>query len=148
MRTLIIIKPDGVRRGLIGRIIGRFEGYGIKILGLKILNVEKKTAEKLYNVHKEKPFFSRLMEYITSGPVVVAVLEVDRLEAEDAIKFIRKVVGATNPLKADMGSIRGDYGMDIDENIIHASDSEKSADYEIPLFFKDDDLTEYFKKIK
>ena len=137
-----MIKPDGVRRHLVGEIVGRFERYGILLAGLRIISMGKERAEKLYAVHKGKPFYNDLIKYINSGPVAVMVLDIN-LPAEDAIKLVRKVVGATNPLNAEMGSIRGDYGLMMSENIIHASDSKESADYEIPIFFNESDLVKY-----
>ena len=142
MRTLIIVKPDGVRRGLMGECIKRFERAGFKLCGLKILKADMKKAERLYAVHKGKPFYNDLMKYITSRPVAVIILE-SALDAENAIKLVRKIVGATNPLNAEMGSIRGDYGSIISENIVHASDSKESADYEIPIFFDQSELVNY-----
>lgn len=142
MRTLIIIKPDGVRRGLIGECIRRFENYDIKIIGLKMIKISKERAEKLYTVHKGKPFYDDLINYITSSPIVVSVLEID-LEPENATKLVRKIIGATNPVDAERGSIRGDYGFSITQNIVHASDSEESAAYEIPIFFDEGEFVEY-----
>ncbi|MFZ2456426.1 MAG: nucleoside-diphosphate kinase [Candidatus Altiarchaeia archaeon] len=142
MRTFVMIKPDGVKRGLVGEIVSRFERYGIRLAGLRVIQMGKDKAERLYAVHKGKPFYNDLMKYITSGPVAVLALEID-LPAEDAIKLVRKVVGATNPLNAEMGSIRGDYGMVVSENIIHASDGKESADYELPIFFNEQDLVNY-----
>lgn len=142
MRTLIIIKPDGVRRGLIGESIKRFENYDIKIIGLNILKIGKEKAEKLYVAHKGKPFYNDLISYVTSSPIVVAVLEID-LESENAIKLVRKIIGATNPVEAERGSIRGDYGFSITQNIVHASDSKESAAYEIPIFFDEEEFVEY-----
>jgi len=142
MRTLVIVKPDGVKRGLVGECIKRFERYGIKIAGLKILSAGKQRAEKLYAIHKGKPFYNDLIKYITSGPIAVIILDAN-LPTEDAIKLVRKIVGATNPLNAEMASIRGDYGMEMSENIVHASDSKESADYEIAIFFEESELVEY-----
>jgi nucleoside-diphosphate kinase len=142
MRTFVMIKPDGVKRGLVGEIVSRFERYGIRLAGLRVIQMGNDKAERLYAVHKGKPFYNDLMKYITSGPVAVMALEID-LPAEDAIKLVRKVVGATNPLNAEMGSIRGDYGMVVSENIIHASDGKESADYELPIFFNDSDIVKY-----
>ena len=139
MRTLIIIKPGGVTRGLIGEALGRFERFGIRFVGIKLLRMEKERAELLYAVHKGKPFFSELITYITSSPVLIAVLDID-LGPDDGIKLVRKVIGATNPLEAAMGTLRGDFGLHMTDNIIHASDSEKSAEYEIPIFFDEDEL--------
>ncbi len=139
MRTLVLIKPDGVTRGLIGEVIGRFERYGTRIAGLKILQVNRDRAERLYAVHKGKPFFNDLIQYITSSPVAAAVLDMN-IGDDDAIKLVRKIIGSTNPLDAEMGSIRGDFGTYITTNIVHASDSEESAKYEIPIFFDEDEL--------
>lgn len=139
MRTLILVKPDGVARGLTGEVINRFERYGIRIAGLKMLQVDNKRAERLYSVHKGKPFFNDLIKHITSSPVVATVLDVN-LKSEEAIRLVRKIVGATNPLDAEMGSIRGDFGTYITANIVHASDSEESANYEIPIFFDENEL--------
>ena len=139
MRTFVMIKPDGVKRGLVGEILCRFERFGIRLAGLRIIHMGKDKAEKLYVVHKDKPFYNDLMKYITSGPVAVMALDIN-LPSEDAIKLVRKVVGATNPLNAEMGSIRGDYGMLVSENIIHASDGKESADYELPIFFNESDM--------
>lgn len=142
MRTLLIIKPDGVLRGLVGEIIHRFESYGIRIMGLKMVNVTEEMAERLYSIHKGKPFYNELIGYITSSPVVAAVLEIDS-SAKDAICLVRKVIGATNPLEAEMGTIRGDYAFSITKNIVHASDSEESSNYEIPIFFSKKELVKY-----
>ena len=139
MRTLILIKPDGVTRGLTGEVINRFERYGIRIVGLKMLQVDNKMAERLYSVHKGKPFFNDLIKHITSSPVVAIVLDVN-LKSEETIKLVRKITGSTNPLDAEMGSIRGDFGTYITANIVHASDSEESANYEIPIFFDEKEL--------
>lgn len=137
-----MVKPDGVKRGLVGEIVKRFERYGFRLAGIKVLRVEKQSAEKLYAVHKGKPFYNDLMNYITSGPVAAISLDIP-LGPEDAIKLVRKIVGATNPLNAEMGSIRGDYGCLLSENIIHASDSKESADYELPIFFDESELVKY-----
>jgi len=137
-----MIKPDGVRRGLVGEIVSRFERYGICIAGLRVMKMSRDRAERLYAVHKGKPFYDDLIKYITAGPVAVMALEIN-LPAEDAIKLVRKIVGATNPLNAEMGSIRGDYGVALSENIIHASDSGESASYELPIFFNESDLVKY-----
>lgn len=139
MRTLIIIKPDGVRRFLVGEILRRFENFGFRISALKVLNIERKKAQELYKVHQHKKFFEKLIKYITSGPIVVAVLEIS-LEDDEGIKLVRKIVGSTNPLDAEMGSIRGDFASSIDENIIHAADSIKNARREIKIFFKESEI--------
>ena len=136
MKTLIIIKPDAVQRELIGEIIGRFEKIG-KILGLKLLLMDKKRAQRLYSVHEGKPFYDELVDYITSGPVVVVVLE-----GENIIKIARETIGATNPENAAAGTIRGDFGLDVGKNTVHGSDSSKSAEYEIPVFFSENELVD------
>ena len=136
MKTLIIIKPDAVQRELIGEIIGRFEKIG-KILGLKLLLMDKKRAQRLYSVHEGKPFYDELVDYITSGPVVVGVLE-----GENIIKIARETIGATNPENAAAGTIRGDFGLDVGKNTVHGSDSSKSAEYEIPVFFSENELVD------
>ena len=135
MKTLIVIKPDGVMRGLVGEIISRFEKCGFKIKALKITKLDRETTKRLYAVHKGKNFFDELIEYITSGPLIPVVLELDKVKFEEGIKLVRKIVGATNPLEAEMGSIRGDYASNVTHNIIHASDSAESASYETPIFF-------------
>ncbi|MDE5115752.1 MAG: nucleoside-diphosphate kinase, partial [Trichodesmium sp. St2_bin2_1] len=116
-RTFIAIKPDGVQRGLVGQIISRFETKGFTLVGLKIMTVAKELAEKHYDVHKDKPFFPSLIEFITSGPVVAMVWE-----GEGVVASARKIIGATNPLTAEPGTIRGDYGISVGRNLIHGSD--------------------------
>ncbi len=143
MRTLILIKPWAVSKGLTGEIITRFEKRGIKLAGIKILNVSQEQAERHYAIHKDKPFYGSLIEHITSKPVVAGVLEVPIENPEKAVSLIRKIVGATDPVDAEVGTIRGDYGLRIDRNVIHASDSPESAAYEIPIFFNEDELVQY-----
>ncbi len=133
-----MIKPDGVQRGLIGEIISRLERKGLKIVAMKMLSVSKDLAERHYAEHREKPFFQSLVDYITSGPVVAMVVE-----GKNAVKVVRTLVGATNPQEALPGTIRGDFGMDIGRNVIHASDSLESAEREISLFFKPEEIVEY-----
>lgn len=135
MRTLIIIKPDAVKKGLVGSILSRFENREIAIKGLKMINASRGDAEKLYEVHKGKPFYNDLINYITSSKVVVCVLE-----ANDVVKTVRKMIGATNPSEAEPGTIRGDFGLEVSKNIIHASDSQESSNREIPIFFKDNEI--------
>ena len=137
-RTLVILKPDAIQRGIVGEIISRFEKKGFKIVGLKMIQVDKNLAEKHYIEHKGKPFYDELVEFITSGPVVVFVVE-----GRNAISNVRKMVGATNPEEALPGTIRHDYGLHIGKNIIHASDSKESAEREIDLFFNIDELVDY-----
>ncbi|MGQ9499131.1 MAG: nucleoside-diphosphate kinase [Dissulfurimicrobium sp.] len=129
-RTLSIIKPDGVSRGLIGEIISRFEKAGIKIVAIKMLQMTKKEAEEFYEVHKTKPFFESLTEFMSSGPVVVMVLE-----GEDVIRRNRELMGATNYKDAKPGTIRADFATDIEKNIVHGSDSQENAVKEIAYFF-------------
>ncbi|UZQ53274.1 nucleoside-diphosphate kinase [Trichothermofontia sichuanensis B231] len=134
-RTFIAIKPDGVQRGLVGEIIGRFERKGFTLVGLKLLNVSQELAESHYAVHRERPFFKGLVEYITSGPVVAMVWEGDGVVAA-----ARKLIGATNPLTAEPGTIRGDLAINIGRNLIHGSDAIETAQQEIGLWFTDAEL--------
>ena len=134
-RTFIMIKPDGVQRGLVGSIISRFEAKGFTLVGLKALNVSRELAENHYAVHKERPFFSGLIEFITSGPVVAMVWE-----GEGVVAGARKLIGATNPLTAEPGTIRGDYGVSVGRNIIHGSDAIETGQTEIALWFKEEEL--------
>lgn len=137
-KTLIILKPDALQRGLAGRIITRFEEKGFQILGMKAMQVSRELAEKHYAVHKEKPFYPRLISYITRSPVVVMVLQ-----AANAIAVARKMLGATFGSKAEPGTIRGDFGLSNSFNLIHGSDSPEAAEFEIGLYFKPDELLRY-----
>jgi len=141
-RTLIIIKPDGVERALVGPIISRFEQRGLKLVGLKLMQVAEKLARQHYGVHEGKPFFEPLIEYITSAPVVVMALE-----GPDAIQIARNTIGATRPLEAAPGSIRGDFGMMVGRNLIHGSDGPETAAAEIELWFDKSELTSYERSI-
>lgn len=141
-RTYLMVKPDGVQRDLVGEIISRFEKKGFKIVGLKMLRISRELAEKHYGEHVGKPFFEPLVAYIISGPVVAMVIE-----GKDAVSAAREMMGATNPLKAAPGTIRGSYGIDIGRNVIHGSDSPASAQREISLFFKEDELVEYSRDV-
>jgi nucleoside-diphosphate kinase len=134
-RTFLAIKPDGVQRGLVSEIIGRFEKKGFTLVGLKFLTPTKELAEEHYAVHRQRPFFAGLVEFITSGPVVATVWE-----GEGVIASARKIIGATNPLTAEPGTIRGDFGINIGRNIIHGSDAPETAKKEISLWFKDEEL--------
>ncbi|HIK15737.1 MAG TPA: nucleoside-diphosphate kinase [Leptolyngbyaceae cyanobacterium M33_DOE_097] len=134
-RTFLAIKPDGVQRKLVGEIIRRFEAKGFTLVGLKLMNVSRELAESHYGVHKDKPFFAGLVEFITSGPVVAMVWEGDGV-----IAAARKVIGATNPLNAEPGTIRGDFGANIGRNLIHGSDAPETAQSEIALWFSDAEL--------
>ena len=134
-RTFIAIKPDGVQRGLVGQIITRFERKGFKLVGLKLMKVSRELAEQHYDVHKERPFFPGLVDFITSSPVVAMVWEGDGVVAS-----ARKLIGATNPLSAEPGTIRGDFGVSVGRNLIHGSDAIETAQREIALWFKEDEL--------
>ncbi len=137
-RTFLMIKPDALQRGLAGEIISRFEKKGFKLVGLKLMQISKDLAETHYGEHKGKPFFQPLVDYITSSPVVAMVWE-----GKEVIATARKMMGSTNPLEAAPGTVRGDYGVDVGRNIIHGSDSPASAEREISLFFKPDELLSY-----
>lgn len=137
-RTLIIVKPEGVQRGLVGNIITRLEQRGLKLVGLKLLHITPELAEKHYGVHKGKPFFEGLVKHITSSPVVVGVVEGPR-----AITVVRTTMGATNAAEAIPGTIRGDYALEIGFNIIHGSDAPETAQQEINLFFRPEELVDY-----
>jgi len=137
-RTFLAIKPDGVQRGLVGEIISRFEAKGFTLVGLKFMQVSRELAEQHYGVHREKPFFAGLVDFITSGPVVAMVWEGDGV-----IAAARKMIGATNPLNAEPGTIRGDFGVDIGRNIIHGSDAPETATQEVSLWFKDEELVSW-----
>ena len=137
-RTLIIVKPDGVQRGLVGEIIGRLERRGLKIVALQLQTVSRAVAEKHYGEHAGKPFFAGLIDYITSGPVVTAVLE-----GPNAVEATRTTMGATNPTKAGPGTIRGDFGLIMGRNLIHGSDSPASAEREIGIFFGGAEIPSY-----
>ncbi|MEH1785901.1 nucleoside-diphosphate kinase [Nostoc sp.] len=137
-RTFLAIKPDGVQRGLVGEIIRRFEAKGFTLVGLKFLKVSRELAEQHYGVHRERPFFGGLVEFITSSPVVAMVWEGDGV-----IASARKIIGATNPLTAEPGTIRGDFGLNIGRNLIHGSDAPETAQQEIALWFKDEELVSW-----
>lgn len=137
-RTFLAIKPDGVQRGLVGEIIRRFEAKGFTIVGLKFMTVSRELAEQHYDVHRERPFFAGLVEFITSGPVAAMVWEGDGV-----IASARKMIGATNPLTAEPGTIRGDFGVNIGRNIIHGSDAVETASREIDLWFKEEELVSW-----
>jgi len=137
-----MVKPDGVQRNLVGEIIARFEKRGIKIVALKMLRISRELAEKHYGEHKGKPFFEPLVDFITSGPVVAMVLE-----GKDVVSTARDMMGATNPLKAATGTIRGSFGMDVGRNVVHGSDSPESAAREIGLFFAPEEIIDYNKEV-
>ncbi len=134
-RTFVAIKPDGVKRGLIGKIIDRFETKGFKIVAMKLLQVTPELAAKHYEEHQGKPFYNRLVNYITSGPIVAMVVEGYR-----AIESVRHMVGCTDPVKADVGTIRADFAQVMEYNVIHASDAPESAAREISIYFKPEEI--------
>lgn len=142
-RTFIMVKPDGVQRALVGEVIRRFEAKGFTLVGLKMMQVSRELAEKHYDVHKERPFFGSLVNFIISAPVVAMVWE-----GEGVIASARKIIGATNPLSAEPGTIRGDYGVSIGRNLIHGSDAAETAAQEISLWFSNEELANWEPTIK
>ncbi len=137
-KTLVLLKPDALNRRLVGEIISRFEKKGLKIVALKMLWMSRSLAEKHYEVHKGKSFYESLLDYITSGPIIAMVLEGER-----AIEVVRRMMGKTNGAEAEPGTIRGDYALSVQNNLVHGSDSPESAEREIKLFFKPDEIMEY-----
>jgi len=134
-REFVMVKPDGVKRRLVGETIKRLEQVGLRLVAMKMLHLTKAMAEKHYAVHKEKPFYDNLVEFISSGPVVAMIVE-----GKDAVKRVRKLVGATKPMEAEVGTIRGDFGMDIGRNVIHAGDSPENAKIEYSIYFKEAEI--------
>lgn len=137
-QTLILVKPDGVQRGLMGEIITRFERRGLKLAGMKFMQISRELAESHYAIHKGKPFYPGLVDYITSGPVVAMVWA-----GKDAIAAARATMGATNPVQAAPGTIRGDFGMEIGRNLVHGSDSPENGEKEVRLFFREDEVVDW-----
>jgi len=137
-RSLVLVKPDAMQKGLAGTIISRLENQGIKLVAIKMLHMDKALAERHYAIHADKPFFKDLVEYITSTPIIAAVFE-----AEGAVEKIRKIMGATDPAKAEPDTIRKDFGTDIQRNAVHGSDSIETAEKEIRLFFTEDEIFNY-----
>jgi nucleoside-diphosphate kinase len=137
-RTLVILKPDAIQRGLVGPIVERFERRGLKIIAMRMIHIDRELAERHYGEHKGKPFFDGLVAYITSSPVIVAVFE-----GSSAITVVRTTMGATNAGEAAPGTIRGDFAVEIGRNLVHGSDSEESARKEIALYFRPEDVIEY-----
>jgi nucleoside-diphosphate kinase len=137
-RTLVIIKPDAVQRGLIGEIVTRFERRGLRIAALKLIHIDEPLARRHYAIHEGKPFYEPLIRYITSSPVVVMVLE-----GNDAIEIVRRTMGATNPTEATPGTIRADFALEIGRNLVHGSDGPETAAFEVPLFFTEDEILSY-----
>jgi len=134
-RTLVVLKPGVVERRLVGKILEKIEGDGLSIVALKVVKLGLEEAERLYEVHRGKPFFRDLVDYVASGPVVAAVFE-----GADAVRTVRKICGETDPSKAGVGTIRGDFGVSVTRNAIHAADSAESAEMEIALFFESHEL--------
>jgi nucleoside-diphosphate kinase len=134
-RTLIIVKPDGVQRGLAGEIISRFEKRGLKIIGMKFVQVPRSLAEKHYEIHRERPFYAKLVDYITSSPSIVIALE-----GPNAVAAARKTIGATRPQEAEAGTIRGDLALTVDYNLVHGSDSVENGQIEVNNFFAQEEL--------
>jgi nucleoside-diphosphate kinase len=141
-RTLVLIKPDGVQRLLTGRILARYEDRGLKLVGLKLIHVSRELAEQHYAVHREKPFFAGLVDFITSAPLVAAVLE-----GPNAIAVVRAMNGATRPHEAEPGSIRGDFALETAQNLVHASDGAETAASEVALWFRPEELLDYDREI-
>lgn len=137
-QSLVLIKPDAVQRGLIGTIISRLERRGLKIVAMKMLHMDKSLAQRHYAIHRDKSFFSDLVEFITSSPIIAVVFEGGR-----AIEIVRQTIGATDPAKASPGTIRGDFGLDVQHNLIHGSDSLETAKQEISLFFTPEEIFHY-----
>jgi len=137
-RSLVLIKPDAIQRGLVGTIISRLEKVGLKLVAMKMLHLDKALAQRHYAIHKDKPFFDSLVNYITSAPIIAIIFE-----GKKAVEVIRQTMGATDPAKAEAGTIRGDFGLDIEHNTIHGSDSTETATEEIKLFFAEDEIFSY-----
>lgn len=141
-RTLVIIKPDAVQRGLIGQIIQRLEQRGLRIVAMKLMQIDTDLARRHYAVHEGKPFYDGLIRYITSAPVVVMVLE-----GRDAIEIVRRTMGSTNPAQAAPGTIRADFGLEVGRNLVHGSDGPDTAAFEIGLFFTADEILSYERAV-
>jgi len=141
-RSLVLIKPDAIQRGLAGEIITRLEGKGLKIVAIKMLQMNKTLAQRHYAIHKDKAFFDKLVDFITSSPIIAIVFQ-----GKDAVATIRRTMGETDPAKAKPGTIRGDLGLDIEHNLVHGSDSAENASKEINLFFSTEEILDYHKDI-
>ncbi len=137
-RSLVLIKPDAMQRRLAGTILSRLEGQGLKVVALRMLHMDRVLAERHYAIHADKPFFTDLVDYIISTPIVASVFE-----GENAVEAIRKIMGATDPARAEPGTIRHDFGVDIQQNATHASDSAENAEKEIKLFFGEGEIFDY-----
>jgi len=141
-RTLVLIKPDAVQRGLAGEVLARLEQRGLRIVGLKLMWLDEELARRHYAIHEGKPFFEGLIRFITSGPLIAAVLE-----GKGAVAVVRQAMGATDPLQAAPGTIRGDLALDIGRNLVHGSDSPETAQREISLFFREDEILSYRRAV-
>jgi len=141
-KSLVLIKPDAMQRGLAGEIVTRLERKGLKIIAMKMLQMDKNLAQRHYALHKGKAFFDRLVDFITSSPTIAIVFQ-----GKDAVGVIRRTMGETDPVKAQAGTIRGDFGLDIEHNLIHGSDSAENASKEIELFFSTEEIIDYHKDI-
>lgn len=141
-KTFVLVKPDGVQRGLVGEIIGRLERRGLRLVGAKLMAVSQELAETHYGIHKGKPFYNGLIEYITSAPVMAMVWE-----GSNAVAAVRQTMGATNPTEAAPGSVRHDFGLEIGRNITHASDSPENGIKETELWFKPEELVEWTREV-
>lgn len=141
-KSLVLIKPDAMQRGLAGEIVTRLERKGLKIIAMKMLQMDKSLAQRHYAIHKGKAFFDRLVDFITSSPTIAIVFQ-----GKDAAGVIRRTMGETDPVKAQAGTIRGDFGLDIEHNLIHGSDSAENASKEIELFFSTEEIIDYHKDI-
>lgn len=142
-RTLVLIKPDGLQRGLAGEVISRLERRGLKIVGMKLLKMDRALAGRHYAAHEGKTFFPGLVGFITSSPIVAIVFQ-----GKNAIEVVRQAMGATDPLKAAPGTIRGDLGLDIGRNLVHGSDSSEAAEQEIALFFSQEELVDWRRDVE
>ena len=142
-RTLVLLKPDTVQRGLSGQVIARFEAKGLKIVGMKMVQMDRALAGRHYGIHEGKPFFEGLVNFITSSPIVAIALE-----GPKAVEVVRATMGATDPKKAPPGTIRGDFGLDIGRNLVHGSDSPENAVTELELFFGDGELISYERNVE
>ena len=142
-RTLVLIKPDGVQRGLVGAIISRLEARGLKIVAMKMLQMDREMASQHYDVHRQRPFFQGLVQFITTSPIIAMVLE-----GSNAVELVRRTIGSTDPVQAEPGTIRGDLAVEIGRNLIHGSDSLETAAKEISFFFKSEEIPGYTRSVE
>jgi len=142
-KTLVLLKPDALQRGLVGEIISRLEARGLKIVAMKMLHMDEELAKRHYAIHKDKPFFQGLVSYITASPIIAAILE-----GENVVEVARATMGETDPARAMPGTIRGDLAMDVGRNLIHGSDSEENAEKEIAIFFSEEEILHYTREIE